>query len=158
MKRSRLLVPVLALVWTGCGGAQETTPAPAPVPLPEATAPAPEPGGPPGTTAPPAPDPSATKLGPQITAQGVRFNYRPPQKPGKIYLAGNFNDWNPSNEAYVLQDPDGDGIYSIIVPLEPGTYQYKFVIDGAWTKDPKSPMAHPDGFGGQNGKFEVPAK
>jgi hypothetical protein len=160
MRLSRIALPVLALVWTGCGGSQDTTQSPGPVPLPEASAPAgdtaAELGGAPGAE-PAAPDPSATRPGPQITPQGVRFNYRPSRKPGKIYLAGNFNNWNPSNEDYVLKDPDGDGMYSIIVPLQPGTYQYKFVIDGTWTKDPNSPMAHPDGFGGQNGKFEVPA-
>ncbi|WP_428267905.1 glycogen-binding domain-containing protein [Haliangium sp.] len=98
----------------------------------------------------------ATALGPQISATGeVRFNFKPTGRVKKIFLAGNFNGWNPSNDAYLLSDEDGDGIYSISIELEPGVYQYKFVIDGRWTKDPNSPAAHPDGFGGQNGKFEV---
>jgi Glycogen recognition site of AMP-activated protein kinase len=104
-------------------------------------------------------EPSATAPGPQITPAGVvRFNYQPPGRVKKIYLAGNFNGWNPSNGEYLLSDEDGDGIYSITINLEPGTYQYKFVIDSRWTKDPHAPGSHPDGFGGQNGKFEVPAK
>ena len=104
-------------------------------------------------------EPSATAPGPQITPEGVvRFNYQPQGRVKKIYLAGNFNGWNPSNDDYLLSDEDGDGIYSITINLEPGTYQYKFVIDSRWTKDPHAPGSHPDGFGGQNGKFEVPAK
>ena len=104
-------------------------------------------------------EPSATAPGPQITPAGVvRFNYQPPGRVKKIYLAGNFNGWNPSNNDYLLSDEDGDGIYSITIELEPGTYQYKFVIDSRWTKDPHAPGSHPDGFGGQNGKFEVPAR
>lgn len=104
-------------------------------------------------------EPSATAPGPQITPAGqVRFNYQPSGRVKKIYLAGNFNGWNPSNDEYLLSDEDGDGIYSISIQLEPGTYQYKFVIDGRWTKDPHAPGSHPDGFGGQNGKLEVPAK
>jgi hypothetical protein len=104
-------------------------------------------------------EPSATAPGPQITPAGVvRFNFQPQGRVKKIYLAGNFNGWNPSNDDYLLSDEDGDGIYSITINLEPGTYQYKFVIDSRWTKDPNAPGSHPDGFGGQNGKFEVPAK
>ncbi|HEY0994293.1 MAG TPA: glycogen-binding domain-containing protein, partial [Kofleriaceae bacterium] len=86
---------------------------------------------------------------------GVVFNYKPDGKPNKLFLAGNFNDWNPANEKYLLKDDDGDGIWSITVKLPPGTYQYKFVIDGNWTKDPNSPSDAPDGFGGRNGKFDV---
>jgi hypothetical protein len=110
-------------------------------------------------TAGAASEPSATAPGPQITPAGVvRFNFQPQGRVKKIYLAGNFNGWNPSNDDYLLSDEDGDGIYSITINLEPGTYQYKFVIDSRWTKDPHAPGSHPDGFGGQNGKFEVPAK
>jgi 1,4-alpha-glucan branching enzyme len=54
-----------------------------------------------------------------------------------------------------MKDDDGDGTYSITVKLTPGSYQYKFVIDGQWTKDPYSPGDAPDGFGGRNGKFDV---
>jgi Glycogen recognition site of AMP-activated protein kinase len=129
-----------------------------PAPAPAAPAPA-APAAADGTAAPaaaPAADPSATARGPQITAAGVRFNFKPAGKANEIFLAGNMNGWNPSNKDYLLKDEDGDGIYSITLPLAAGTYQYKFVIDGTWTKDPFSPMAEGDGFGGQNGKFVVP--
>jgi hypothetical protein len=92
--------------------------------------------------------------GPNLTPDGVVFNFKPERK-GKIFLAGNFNDWNPSNEKYVLSDADGDGMWSITVKLPPGSYQYKFVIEGQWIKDPHSPSDAPDGFGGRNGKFDV---
>ena len=98
---------------------------------------------------------SATELGPQIGAGKVRFNFKPAGRAKKIYLAGNFKGWDSSGSAFLLSDDDGDGIYSITIDLDPGVYQYKFVIDGQWTKDPNSPGSNPDGFGGQNGKFEV---
>jgi hypothetical protein len=157
-----------ALLGMGCGGSP-TAPVAPEQPATPTESPAPEEGG--GTealpeggeggeaAAPAADEPSATALGPQITPSGtVRFNFQPQGRVKKIYLAGNFNGWNPGNDDYLLSDEDGDGIYSITIKLEPGTYQYKFVIDSRWTKDPNSPAAHPDGFGGQNGKFEVPAK
>ncbi|MEZ4358809.1 MAG: glycogen-binding domain-containing protein [Kofleriaceae bacterium] len=134
---------------------QPATPAPAPM---APAAPAPAAATPDGTApaAAPAADPSATARGPQILPTGVRFNYKPAGKVNEIFLAGTMNGWNPSNRDYLLKDEDGDGIYSITLPLAAGTYQYKFVIDGTWTKDPFSPMAEGDGFGGQNGKFVVP--
>jgi hypothetical protein len=46
-------------------------------------------------------------------------------------------------------------MWSITVKLVPGTYQYKFVADGQWTKDPFAPGSAPDGYGGQNGQFDV---
>lgn len=155
-----------ALLGMGCGGSPTEPMAPA-QPATPTESPAPEgnegaidgmPEGGSEGAAPAADEPSATALGPQIAPSGtVRFNFQPQGRVKKIYLAGNFNGWNPGNDDYLLADEDGDGIYSITIQLEPGTYQYKFVIDSRWTKDPNSPAAHPDGFGGQNGKFEVPA-
>lgn len=176
MKSKSIILSTLmaALLGMGCGGsptepmapAQPATPTESPAPegtgggteaLPEGTGEGTGAGG--EGAAPAANEPSATALGPQIMPTGsVRFNFQPQGRVKKIYLAGNFNGWNPGNDDYLLSDEDGDGIYSITIKLEPGTYQYKFVIDSRWTKDPNSPAAHPDGFGGQNGKFEVPAQ
>jgi eukaryotic-like serine/threonine-protein kinase len=93
-------------------------------------------------------------LGPQHTRRGVRFNYRPLQKPRRIYVAGSFNGWNPSDD-YVLRDDDGDGTYSVTVRLGPGVHEYKFVIDGDWVQDPHAPGLAPDGFGSSNSRIEV---
>jgi len=98
-----------------------------------------------------------TAPGPNQTADGVVFNFKPDggAKGKKIYLAGNFNDWKPDNSQYVMAD-DGGGTFTITVKLPPGTYQYKYVIDGTtWIKDPYSPGEAADGFGGRNGKFDV---
>ncbi len=94
------------------------------------------------------------RLGPQPTRGGVRFNYRPLERARRIYLAGSFNGWSPSDD-YMLRDDDGDGVYSVTVRLEPGTYDYKFMVDGKWLQDPHAPSAVPDGFGSSNGRVEV---
>jgi serine/threonine protein kinase len=94
------------------------------------------------------------RLGPQRTPRGVRFNYRPLQKPRRIYLAGSFNGWSPSDD-YLLRDDDGDGVYGVTVRLATGVYDYKFVIDGEWVQDPHAPRLVPDGFGSSNGRVEV---
>ena len=153
---STLLVPAFALALAACGGAaqpaQPASPSPAAVEssasvVPTSDAPPAAAGARPARTLQP---------GPNVTADGVVFNYKAasPAK-RKVYLAGNFNSWSPSDDKFLMKDDDGDATYSILVKLPPGTYQYKYVIDGAWTKDPFAPGSTPDGFGGQNGQFDV---
>ena len=56
-------------------------------------------------------------------------------EPGSsVFVAGSFNDWNPQDKQ--LHDKDGDGVYSRGVMLAPGTYEYKFVVNGVWTVNP----------------------
>ena len=52
-----------------------------------------------------------------------------------VYLAGCFNKWNPTGKQ--MLDKKQTGVYSTTVKLAPGTYQYKFVIDGTWCADPE---------------------
>jgi hypothetical protein len=152
--RITLLASVLSLA--ACGGnpqtAQPTTPSNGTL----------DPSGPvvPTTDAPPksagARPAQTLQPGPNVTPDGVVFNYKmPTPAKRKIYLAGNFNSWNPSDDNYLMKDDDGDGMWTITVKLAPGTYQYKYVVDGAWTKDPFSPGSAPDGYGGQNSQFDV---
>ena len=150
LSASLLLTAVLA-----CGGAQPNQPAP--MSPAEPTAPAEPVAATPDSAAPAAAAPARpTTRGPNLTPDGVVFNFKPDGKPAKIFLAGNFNSWNPSDPKYLLKD-DGppNGLWSITVKLPPGTYQYKFVADGKWIKDPSAPGSAPDGFGGQNGQFDV---
>ena len=70
-----------------------------------------------------------------------------------VQLAGDFSDWQPSVE---LTDPDGDGIWSGRVPLEPGVHEYMFVIDGSeWMADPNADGSRDDGFGRKNSLLAV---
>lgn len=47
-----------------------------------------------------------------------------------IYIAGNFNGWNPGNAAYKLTD-NGDGTWYITFSPDAGTLQFKFTR-GSW--------------------------
>jgi 1,4-alpha-glucan branching enzyme len=47
----------------------------------------------------------------------------------EVFLAGNFNDWNPST---IRLERDSDGSWVAIVHLTPGRHEYKFVVDGRW--------------------------
>jgi predicted alpha/beta superfamily hydrolase len=47
-----------------------------------------------------------------------------------IYIAGNFNGWDPGNADYLLTD-NGDGSYEISINPSPGQVDYKFTR-GSW--------------------------
>ncbi len=64
-----------------------------------------------------------------------------------VSIAGKFNGWSAS--ANPLLDDDGDGVWEADVPMEPGTWPYKFVVDGNWILDPANPEILEDG-GHQN--------
>ena len=69
----------------------------------------------------------------------------------EVRLAGSFTGWKP---AYRLQQVS-PGIWSIVVPLEPGVHDYAFVVDGGeWIADPTAPVVD-DGFGGMNSRLAV---
>lgn len=53
-----------------------------------------------------------------------------------VYLAGEFNKWDPTAKKMTYKAKDG--YYSTTVKLAPGEYQYKFVIDGTWCADPEN--------------------
>lgn len=66
--------------------------------------------------------------------QRVTFSVRA-QAGSKVFIAGSFNDWDPT--AKQLLDKKGDGLFVATLNLEPGAHQYKFVIDGIWCADPE---------------------
>jgi len=81
------------------------------------------------------------------------FKFKPKQPVNKVFIAGEFNGWNSSLNQ--LLDEDGDGTYQINLPIPPGLYQYKFVVDGRWIQDPENENKSPDGFGGFNSVINV---
>jgi hypothetical protein len=71
-----------------------------------------------------------------------------------VAIAGDFNGWNP--QANLLEDPEGDGIWTGTLKLEPGRYEYMFVLDGEkWFPDPNALRYVKDGFGNKNAILEV---
>lgn len=70
-----------------------------------------------------------------------------------VSVAGDFTGWEPR---MALQDPDGDGVWSGRVPLQPGVHQYMFVVDGSeWVTDPHAQHYASDGFGNRNAVLAI---
>jgi hypothetical protein len=71
-----------------------------------------------------------------------------------VAIAGDFNGWNP--QANLLEDPDGDDIWTTTLNLKPGRYEYMFVLDGEkWFPDPNALRYVKDGFGNKNAILEI---
>jgi hypothetical protein len=68
-----------------------------------------------------------------------------------VSLAGDFSNWAPT---YAMKRTE-PGVWTIVVPLEPGVHDYSFIVDGErWVPDPAAP-ARADGFGGINSRVAV---
>jgi 1,4-alpha-glucan branching enzyme len=57
-----------------------------------------------------------------------------------VFVTGSFNNWNITD---YLMTKQADGRWTATIPLAPGRYQYKFVVDGEWTTDPANPIKVP---------------
>ena len=68
-----------------------------------------------------------------------------------VYIAGEFNKWNPTAKKLAFKA----GVYSAKLRLAPGSYQYKFVIDGTWCADPENANAVPNDQGTYNSVITV---
>ncbi|MFH1754624.1 MAG: alpha amylase N-terminal ig-like domain-containing protein [Candidatus Latescibacterota bacterium] len=105
---------------------------------------------------PPAPAPapaSNTKPAGDGDGHPVTFTYTPMVPTDNIFLAGTFNSWSPT--AMQMTDEDDDNVYEYTLKLEPGRYEYKFVVNGAWYEDQKAGEFVDDGHGGKNSILNV---
>ncbi len=50
-----------------------------------------------------------------------------------VFLAGSFNNWSPTATP---MKRDSAGNWMVSLPLAPGRYEYKFVLDGEWCCEP----------------------
>ena len=80
--------------------------------------------------------PAAKKAAKKPAEKTVTFTVHA-EKGKAVYLAGEFNKWNPTAKKMAYKA----GVYTATVKLAAGTYQYKFVIDGTWCADPENANA-----------------
>ena len=82
---------------------------------------------------------------------GATFSYEEPDA-ASVFIAGDFNGWDAQATPMSKQND----LWVITLDLAPGTYQYKFVVNGSeWKPDPNNPTTADDGFGGQNSVITI---
>jgi len=80
----------------------------------------------------------------------TRFAFSPAGPAKKVALVGSFNAWKPTT-----MRKQKDGSYVANVALAPGSYEYKFIVDGQWQLDPDNPSWAPNPYGTMNSVVEV---
>jgi len=69
-----------------------------------------------------------------------------------VKLAADFTNWEQSPLDMVQSY---DGTWFTIVPLLPGTYSYRFIVDGQWLDDPACHCHEPNPFGSANAVVNI---
>jgi 5'-AMP-activated protein kinase regulatory beta subunit len=92
------------------------------------------------------------KLLPANTGRRVRFKLS--AEPGsQVFVAGTFNNWNPT--ANPLKDNSGSGHFKASLHVPRGTHEYKFVVNGIWSMDPNCAEEATNAVGSRNSVFHV---
>jgi 5'-AMP-activated protein kinase regulatory beta subunit len=69
-----------------------------------------------------------------------------------VSLVGCFTEWDKSPASMKRQK---NGVWKTTISLKPGTYEYRFIVDGLWQDDPACKTLRPNSFGSHNCVCEV---
>lgn len=83
--------------------------------------------------------------------RSITFRYHAPQA-SHVALTGSFNHWNASSHP-MQKGPDG--YWQIRVELKRGRHEYRFIVDGIPTPDPKARAQIHDTHGSTASVIEV---
>ncbi len=61
-----------------------------------------------------------------------------------VFVVGDFNNWVADDNSRLAKDNEA---WKRQLDLKPGSYKYRFVIDGKWTEDPSNPDTEKNPFG-----------
>jgi chromosome partitioning protein len=90
---------------------------------------------------------------PELREVMIRFT---DTQAGDVRIAGDFNGWVPDKGVRsVIEAEDGSRVWTKILHLPPGTYQYRYVVDGEWRKDPDNTTTAPSPTGQVNSVLVV---
>ncbi len=64
----------------------------------------------------------------------------------EVFIVGDFNHWKADDSSRLDRHPDGR--WEKRIALKPGTYKYKFIVDGEWYHDPANSRQAQNAFGG----------
>jgi len=101
-------------------------------------------------------DKLAKLYGVRNTSQGVLFVHPANAATEQASVAGDFNNW--SSTATPMNRDEKLGIFQTCVPLQPGTYRYRLVIDGKWINDPYNSYVESNPYGELNNVIEADTK
>ena len=68
-----------------------------------------------------------------------------------VMVAGSFNDWAPVPMSFDA----GSNQATVAFKLNPGYYEYRFIIDGEWITDESNPAISANDFGTLNSVLKL---
>lgn len=82
--------------------------------------------------------------------QRIKFTFNAPEAKS-VHIAGSFNNWNMNSDPLSQsKEEKAGGTWSKVLYLEPGVYEYRFVVDGLWHNDEGSIEGWTNEFGSFN--------
>lgn len=82
----------------------------------------------------------ATASAEETSPREVVVRFRDPQA-SDVRIAGDFNGWIPDKGVRSHVQAQGDErVWTKVLRLAPGTYAYRYVVDGEWREDPENPQ------------------
>ncbi|MFP6564757.1 MAG: AAA family ATPase [Myxococcota bacterium] len=59
---------------------------------------------------------------------------------GDVRIAGDFNGWVPDKGVRsIIESKGATRVWTKVLKLAPGTYEYRYIVDGEWRADPDNP-------------------
>jgi 1,4-alpha-glucan branching enzyme len=90
--------------------------------------------------------------GPRRVEEGILFIVNAPNAQS-VYCTGEFTNW--SREGIRMEKDEKTGFWKTVLHLEPGEYEYRFIVDGVWIKDPNNTDSVLNEFGQENSLLVV---
>jgi 1,4-alpha-glucan branching enzyme len=90
--------------------------------------------------------------GPQKVEKGVLFTLKAAHN-AKVRIVGDFNGW--SAEQGEMNFTKAEEVWKRFVPLPPGQYHYKFIVNNEWISDPSNACQEENAFGGKNSVIHI---
>ena len=85
--------------------------------------------------------------GPKRVPDGVMFALEAPDA-SEVRVTGEFTNWTREGSA-LTKDP-ADGLWKAVLDITPGEYEYRFIVDGVWIRDPNNKDYIRNEFGQEN--------
>ncbi len=83
--------------------------------------------------------------------QRQTFSFKAPTA-RTVLLAGDFTQWQKQP---IPLHKEATGVWKANAFLPPGTYQYRYLVDGQWRNDPECKVHAPNPFGSKNDVVEM---
>jgi chromosome partitioning protein len=90
--------------------------------------------------------------GPRRVPEGVMFALEAPAA-ADVVVTGEFTNW--SRRGVPLSRDSRDGMWKTTVDIAPGEYEYRFIVDGVWIRDPNNRDYTRNEFGQENSLLVV---